>query len=140
MTEASHGPFSPLPIADYLETLDATKAQYPFQRWADSGLDQYTAEACGAFARIFDTLIEKLSALGQDAPEAQKLESFHQAVIALNVLNEEDESLIETGEREDLCELCNVIAVAAGMDPTKYGEGKVRRVNGATGEVLLSSS
>jgi hypothetical protein len=33
-------------------------------------------------------------------------------------------NLIETGEREQLSELCNGIARAAGLDPTKYGGGE----------------
>jgi hypothetical protein len=111
-------------MPEYLDKLSATKARYPFKRWADSGLDQYTEESCSAFARVFDNLIERLAYLGEEASEADKLESFHQAVVALNALNESDYSLIETGEREDLCELCNIIAAAAGMNPKDYGEGE----------------
>jgi hypothetical protein len=111
-------------MSEYLNKLTATKAQYPFKDWAESGLDQYTEEACAAFARIFDTLIERLISLGEAASESDKLESFHQAVVALNELNESDESLIETDEREQICELCNVIAVAAGMKPEDYGDGE----------------
>jgi hypothetical protein len=32
--------------------------------------------------------------------------------------------LIETGEREDLCELIDQITIAAGMDPKNYGDGE----------------
>ena len=74
---------------------------------------------------IFDTLIADLISLGPDAPEADKLAKFETAVIALNHLDDElDNGFIETGEREDLCELCNSICTAAGMDPTKYGDGE----------------
>ena len=111
-------------MPDYPNKLSAAKAHYPFKRWAGSGLDQYTEESCSAFARVFDNLIERLISLGETASEADKLESFHVAVVALNALNETDESLIETGEREDLCELCNVVAVAAGLDPKNYGDGE----------------
>lgn len=109
---------------DHALSLDALRASYPFQRWEESGLPQYTPEACAAFAAVFDRLIEELRALGPAADEAARLGAFEQAVLALNALNEEDESLIETGEREDLCELVNVIASAAGMDPTRYGDGE----------------
>jgi hypothetical protein len=109
---------------DYATRLAATKASYPFARWAESSLPQYTKEACAQFAAVFDGLIQKLGALGDQAPEEAKLEAFHQAVLALNAINEEDSDLIETGEREDLCELCNVVAVAAGLDPEKYGDGE----------------
>ncbi len=111
-------------MSEYLNKLTATKAQYPFKRWSESGLDQYTEEACTKFARIFDTLIDRLTSLGEATSESDKLKSFHQAVVALNTLNETDDSLIETGEREDLCELSNVIAVAAGLNPENYGDGE----------------
>jgi hypothetical protein len=62
--------------------------------------------------------------VGEQAPEKEKIAAFRQAVEALNALNENDESLIETGEREDLCELCSVIATAAGIDPKEYGDGE----------------
>ena len=111
-------------MPEYLNKLSATKAQYPFKRWAESGLEQYTEDACAAFARVFDTLISELGSQGEAASEADKLECFHRAVVALNTINETDESLIETGEREDLCELCNIVAVAAGMNPEDYGGGE----------------
>ena len=108
----------------YESELNGVKGHYPFARWQQSGLDQYTEEACSAFAEIFDRLIADLAALGPEAAEAKKIELFKQAIEATNVLNEEDESLIETGEREELCELTNRIAVAAGIDPSKYGDGE----------------
>ncbi len=111
-------------MSDYANRLSAVKERYPFGRWADSGLDQYTDEACASFAAVFDELIEKLAALGEFAPEEQKIAAFKSAVEALNGLNEADPSLIETGEREDLCELFNIVATAAGLDPAKYGDGE----------------
>jgi len=111
-------------MSEYLKRLNETKQHYPFARWQSSGLEQYTPEACASFVAVFDDLIAKLGSLRGDALESQKIGAFKTAVVALNTLNEEDESLIETGEREDLCELCNIIATAAGMDPTKYGDGE----------------
>ena len=111
-------------MSDYLKRLNDTKQSYPFSRWQDSGLEQYTPEACASFVAVFDDLITKLAGLGEGAPESQKIAAFQTAVQALNNLNEEDESLIETGEREDLCELCNVIATAAGVDHKQYGDGE----------------
>jgi hypothetical protein len=109
---------------DYQKRLNATKEHYPFSQWAESGLEQYTEEACASFVAVFDRLLQTLAELGEQAPESKKMASFQAAVEALNDLNEEDASLIETGEREDLCELCNVIATAAGIDPAKYGAGE----------------
>jgi len=111
-------------MSEYLEVLNETKQRYPFARWQASGLEQYTPEACASFVAVFDDLIAKLGSLGKDAQESRKIAVFKTAVAALNALNEQDGSLIETGEREDLCELCNVIATAAGIDYTKYGNGE----------------
>lgn len=88
---------------DFSVSLNAIKARYPFPRWAKSGLDQYTSEACEAFARIFDVLIGELIQLGFGASEGAKLAAFEKAVFALNALNATDATLIETGERDDLC-------------------------------------
>jgi hypothetical protein len=111
-------------MSKYSKRLQATKAHYPFARWAASGLEQYTDHACASFVRVFDNLIAKLISVGEMASEQEKLDAFHEAVDALNKLNDEDLSLIETGEREDLCDLCNVVASAAGLDPSKYGAGE----------------
>lgn len=108
----------------YEAQLQAVKAHYPFSGWRESGLEQYTEEACSSFVAVFDQLITKLAALGANAPEEAKLALFREAIQATNKLNEQDESLIETGEREDLCELTNRVAVAAGLDPAKYGAGE----------------
>jgi hypothetical protein len=112
----------------YEEKLFQTKGSYPFERWRESfefGLEQYTKENCDAMRKIFDDLITDLIAKGEMASEEEKIESFRIAIEATNELNEEcDEELIETGEREDLCELTDVITIAAGLDPKKYGEGE----------------
>jgi hypothetical protein len=109
---------------DYSRKLSDAKKYYPFDRWASSGLDQYSGQTSASFAAIFDHLIEKLATLGEHAPESQKIAAFKEAVQALNHLNEQGEGLIETEEREDLCELCDLIATAARIDPTKYGAGE----------------
>lgn len=111
-------------MSDYNDRLNATKTGYPFNLWKESELEQYTAEACSAFADIFDQLIVELIQAGAYAVEPVKLAAIEKAVVALNTLNEADESLIETSEREDLCELINTITVAAGLDPAKYGDGE----------------
>jgi hypothetical protein len=108
----------------YSDSLESVKNDYPFSRWQRSGLEQYTPQACAAFQAIFDKLLSKLTTLGSAAPETEKIALFKEAIEATNALNEEDESLIETGEREDLCALTNQIATAAGIDPAKYGSGE----------------
>jgi len=109
---------------EYAEKLTGIKAHYPFKRWHESELEQYTDEACRSFAAIFDHLIDGLIAIGPDAEESSKIALFKKAIETTNSLNEEDDSLIETGEREDLCELTNLIAVEAGLDPSNYGDGE----------------
>ncbi|MDX2240213.1 MAG: hypothetical protein NW224_05975 [Leptolyngbyaceae cyanobacterium bins.302] len=112
----------------YANDLEATKQTYPFNEWHENleyGLEQYTQENCNKAQTIFDTLIAELIALGIEADESQKIQKFEVAVLALNNLNEElDDCFIETGEREDLCELCNAICRAARIDPSKYGDGE----------------
>lgn len=111
----------------YPERLKAMKRQFPFKQWragAEGGLEQYSKENCAVMAAIFDKLIKRLIALGEKAPEADKLAAFQEAIEATNVINEREMNLIETGEREQLCDLCNEIARAAGMDPTQYGGGE----------------
>ncbi len=100
------------------------REQYPFEQWENSGMEQYTPQACAAFTSVFDQLLDRLKVLGENASEKAKMAAFQEAIEATNALNEEDESLIETGEREQLCELCNLIATAAGIDPQKYGDGE----------------
>jgi len=111
----------------YKEQLEVTKKYYPFRNWRESyndGLEQYTEENCNKAQAIFETLIAKLIELGQDANEKDKVELFKTAVLSLNKLNDEIEGLIETGEREDLCELIDQITIAAEMNPKNYADGE----------------
>lgn len=105
---------------DYSAKLLATQKNYPFEKWltyseGDEGLEQYTRENCGAAATIFDDLLAALIELGEDASEDEKIALFQEAVESLNGLNDQTD-MIETGEREELCELFNHIARAAGID------------------------
>jgi hypothetical protein len=113
---------------DYAARLLESKQSYPFVGWRASyeeGLEQYTEENCEAAKRIMDTLLSDLIALGEDAREEDKMHKFQVAVEALNTLNDEtDGSLIETGEREELCDLFCVVAEKADIDPKKYGDGE----------------
>ncbi len=111
-------------MTNYRSKFDPVVAKYPFQHWQQSGLQQYTEESCAAFASVFDRVIEKLVDLGEHATEQTRLDAIRSAVEELNTLNKEDDSLIETGEREDLCELVNLVASTCGLDPSKYGDGE----------------
>jgi hypothetical protein len=112
---------------NYQNKLFATKQFYPFNNWRenyDEGLTQYTEENCKKTKKVFDELINSLVKIGENANENDKVQLFKKAILTTNELNEEIESLIETGEREDLCELTDKIAIACGLDPLKYGDGE----------------
>lgn len=112
---------------DYKNKLLATKAFYPFERWRQNyneGLTQYTTENCNKIKKVFDDLITSLVEIGGNAGEEQKKQLFKLAILNTNQLNEEIDGLIETGEREDLCELTDKITIACGLDPHKYGAGE----------------
>ena len=111
----------------YQNKLLATKQFYPFEKWRASyndGLTQYTKANCDKTKKIFDDLITALIKLGENASEEQKIACFKTAILLTNELNEELEDLIETGEREELCELTNQITIACGLNPEKYGSGE----------------
>lgn len=112
---------------DYRNRLAAARECYPFPKWAEWGIEQHTDEAFNLFAAVFNRLIERLGALGEQALESEKIAAIRQAVEALNALNEKNEILIETDEREDLCKLFNIIAKAARIDPSKYGNGEAQQ-------------
>lgn len=112
---------------EYRKGLMAAKEFYPFDRWRDSyndGMTQYTKANCNKAQQVFDDLIASLIEAGPNASEAQKKQLFKTAILKTNVLNEQIEGLIETGEREDLCELTDKITIACGLDPKKYGSGE----------------
>jgi len=112
---------------EYQNKLLSAKQHYPFKQWRanfNEGLTQYTEENCNRIQRVFDDLIDSLIAAGETAAEEQKVQLFKNAILKTNGLNDEIEGLIETGEREDLCDLTDQITIACGLNPGKYGEGE----------------
>jgi hypothetical protein len=111
----------------YQSKLLAVKSVYPFGKWSkryDNGLTQYTQRNCDKVRKVFDKLIEELISIGKEAGEAEKIQLFKTAILKTNKLNEAIAGLIETGEREELCELTNKISIACGLDPAQYGNGE----------------
>lgn len=110
------------------EKLESTKRHYPFEKWKGYSLamEQYTEENCDAAKTIFDNLIIGLKHIGENGQPRAKEELFKIAIEQLNDLNNEveDGPLIETGEREDLCELIDRITIASGLNPKDYSDGK----------------
>jgi hypothetical protein len=115
-------------IISYTNKLNKTKELYPFTKWKENffeyDMEQYSEQNCNHAQAIFDNLIAKLISLGEHGNKKEKEKCFEIAVKSLNKLNEVDEGIIETGEREDLCELIDQIALAAGLIPEQYGEGE----------------
>lgn len=112
----------------FSEKLNTTKELYPFANWRESffeyEMEQYTEENCNAAETIFDKLIEDLLELERDGSEKEKVSLFENAILALNKLDARVDGLIETGEREDLCELIDQITLASGLKPSDYADGE----------------
>jgi len=87
-------------------------------------MEQYTLENCNKAKKIMDDLIDDLVKIGIDANEEMKIEKFKKAVLEYNKLNDANNGeIIETGEREDLCQIMDDIGEASGIVPEKYGDG-----------------
>jgi len=111
----------------YSDKLIVTKQACPFEKWQTyfPRMEDYTPENCDAAKNIFDRLISQLAELGEAVPKSEKEKLFESAVLALNELNEATGGgLIETGEREELCELLDTISMAAGLNPEDYADGE----------------
>ncbi|MEQ7799758.1 hypothetical protein ABDJ41_08075 [Pedobacter sp. ASV1-7] len=112
----------------YSEKLIKTKELYPFAKWRKNFFEyemkQYTEKNCNEAKSIFDNLISKLISLDKNGSRTEKEKCFEIAVKSLNKLNEKDQGIIETGEREDLCELIDQITIASGLNPKDYAEGE----------------
>ena len=113
---------------EYQAKLNEAKKYYPFDKWREAfndGLVQYTKENCNRAKQIFDNLILDLINIGENASEEDKIALFKKAILATNEHDTACEHrLIETGEREQLCELTDQITIACGLDPSKYGNNE----------------
>jgi hypothetical protein len=117
----------------YEEKLEATKVHYPFNRWSESffpdendvgGMEQYAPENCDGAADIMNELIADLVSAGENAAESEKMQLFEKAVEAYNDMDDEIAGFIEIGERDDLCEIFDIITMAAGLNPEDYADGE----------------
>ncbi len=108
--------------------LEKCKSEYPFKKWRNNGteygMEQYSEENCEAAEMIFDELIADLKTLPKEATAETKVIIFKYAVLATNSMDERIAGLIETGEREDLCELFDQISIAAGLEPNEFADGE----------------
>ncbi len=108
----------------YKERLEQAKTSYPFKDWRgyfNDGMTQYSKENCDRAVQIMDTLISNLGNAGLRAKEEVKLELIKVAIYALNILDAETgETLIETGERDELGQLFDKIARLAKIDLEQF--------------------
>ena len=108
--------------------LEKCKSEYPSARWRlnaiEHAMEQYSQENCEAIEMIFDELVADLKLLPDDATAEDKVLLFKYAVLATNTMNTRLDDLIETGEREDLCELMDQISIAAGLEPEELADGE----------------
>ncbi|GAB3638463.1 hypothetical protein GCM10027422_40530 [Hymenobacter arcticus] len=101
-------------MSSYAENLTAAKQEYPFDNWKssiDDGLEMWTLEECDEMIDTFDSLIAHLIALGENGAEKEKVALFEEAVDKTN----EWTGSIDTLAREDLIDLIDTIANAAGL-------------------------
>jgi hypothetical protein len=90
---------------------------------SEDGLEQYTVENCERAEKIISTLISELEKT-PDLTEENKVHQIRKAVLDFNKLNEElDYCFIETGEREELCDIFDNIAETVGIDTQNYEDG-----------------
>ena len=112
---------------NYSKKLNKCREEYPFNFWLQSyeeGIGPYSIEHCLQAESIFDGLIESLINIGEHAEEPHKVELFEAAVKRLNLTREAAPELIETMEREEFCDLFDLIAISAGLNPRNYGSGE----------------
>jgi hypothetical protein len=98
-----------------LETIKARLIEGMTDYIAD-GDDSYTKTDIKKCDKILQQFTTHLSELGMLATEAAILDCVKQAVLDLNILNNNvDGCLIETGQREDLCEYILFAAKQSGL-------------------------
>ncbi|WP_339848724.1 hypothetical protein [uncultured Dokdonia sp.] len=87
------------------------------------GLEQYNPKNCKKAEKIISNLICKLE-INKDLKEVDKIELIRLSVLEFNKLNDSlDGCFIETGEREELCDIFDNIADSIGIDTQNYEDG-----------------
>jgi len=89
----------------------------------EDGLEQYSKKNCKKAETIIIDLINHLEKVAENDFDLKE-ELIKQSVLKLNKLNDSlDGSFIETGEREELCDLFDNIADAVGLNVQDYQDG-----------------
>lgn len=106
--------------------LELVKENIDIMSWTekkDEGLEQYTKKNCKTAETIILSLINQLENVEQ-SDFSKKEGLIRQSVLELNKFNESlNGSFIETGEREELCDLFDNIADAVGLNVQDYPDG-----------------
>lgn len=126
----------------YSEKLILIKETYPFDKWRidvyphgeDESIftpEQYECglilrEICNKIQKIMDIFIAKLIEVGEDASPKVKEKIFEIIIKVINQVNNSYKySLLDTNEREDLCELFSIICETVGLDENKNYNGDI---------------
>ncbi len=108
----------------YKERLEQVKTSYPFKTWRgyfNDGMTQYSKANCDGAVEIMDTLISNLAKAGLRAKQDLKIKLIEKAVIDFNYLDGmTGQTLIETGERDELGQLFDKIAKLAKIDLEQF--------------------
>lgn len=125
-TPAVKSPAEPDRAAAPKSDLQAIRDHLKITSWTEKhrdGLKQYSKENCARVQQVFVKLLTALENL-PTGNNAQAEALIKAAVLELNRLNESTGGdVLETSEREELCELFDDIATAAGLDVTNYPDG-----------------
>lgn len=136
--KAGFDPFKPNTISDELyekfkslsfdNQIKEIRKRYPFERWHQMHLEDkstpHTKEVCTYASQLMDDLLSKMESAGVGASDEEKKKHIGKTVILFNELNEKcGLELIETMEREELCEVFDLLGVAYKMDFSSYDEG-----------------
>ncbi len=85
------------------------------QDFISDGSEDYTQEDIDACRTLLEAYLQELDALKKPTDE-DIMSCVEKVVLALNDLNEKtDYVLIETGEREAICEIIQEAAIACGL-------------------------
>lgn len=131
-------PFKPNTISDDLyekfkslsfdDQIKEIRKRYPFERWHQMHLEDkstpHTREVCTYARQLMDDLLSIMESSGVESSEEEKKKHIGKTVILFNELNDKCGSeLIETMEREELCEVFDLLGVAYKMDFSAYDDG-----------------
>lgn len=115
------------PVAETQKTdLQLIRENLDIMSWTEKkedGMEQYSAKNCKKAEAIILNLISQLEKAAANG-FAKKEELIMQGVLDFNKLNDSlDGTFIETGEREELCDLFDNIADAIGLNVQDYPDG-----------------